>query len=274
VFGKVTIGAPKIVGIVNLSADSFYDGGRYVQVDAAVAHARSLAEAGADVIELGAVASNVDASEVAAVEEIRRLEPVLDALEDDEIAISVDSFSPATQSYCIDRGVSYINDINGFPHPQLYEKLAAADCGLVVMHSLHGRGRATRELSQAPTVLERIFAFFDERIAVLERAGVAPERIVIDPGMGLFLGANAAPSVHVLRHLGRLRQRFGKKVLVSVSRKSFLGSITGRDVDGRGPATLAAELYAVEQGVDYVRTHDVAALADALAVRRVLDAGG
>lgn len=270
----MAIGTPKIVGIVNLSRDSFSDGGRYADVEAAIAHARSLVSAGADIIELGAVASNPEADTVDSREERRRLEPLLDALEEDEVAVSVDTFSAATQAYCLERAVPFINDVSGFCHPDLYPRLARADCHLVVMHSLGGSGKATREASEASTVLDGVYDFFGARIAALENAGVAPHRIVIDPGMGLFLGASVAPSVHVLRNLAALKGYFDKALMVSVSRKSFLGSITGRDVDERGPATLAAELYAAAQGADYLRTHDVAALADALTVLSVINAGG
>ncbi len=270
----MAIAVPKIVGIVNLTSDSFSDGGRYLDVDSGIAHARRLAAAGADVIDLGAAASNPEAEEVDAEEERRRLAPLLDALEEDEIEVSVDSCAASTQVYCLQRGVSFLNDINGFADPQLYPQLAAGDCRLVVMHSLRGQGKATREVSEANAVLDAIYDFFTERIAALEAAGIAPQRIIIDPGMGLFLGATVAPSVHVLRNLGCLKSHFDKALMVSVSRKSFLGSITGRDVGERGAATLAAELYAAMQGADYLRTHDVAALADALVVARVLEAGG
>jgi dihydropteroate synthase type 2 len=116
-----------------------------------------------------------------------------------------------------------------------------------------------------------VLGFFDSRVAALERAGVARERLILDPGMGFFLGGNCEPSLVVLRSLGSLRARFGLPLLVSVSRKSFLGTLTGRAVPERGAATLAAELFAAAQGVDFIRTHDVRALADALRVRSALE---
>ncbi len=121
------------------------------------------------------------------------------------------------------------------------------------------------------TILERVFAFFEMRLAALTRAGIARERCILDPGMGLFLGTGAEPSIAVLHGIGALRERFGLPVLVGISRKSVVGALTGRTIDERGPATLAAELYAVRQGVDWIRTHDVRALRDGIAVQVALE---
>jgi len=138
------------------------------------------------------------------------------------------------------------------------------------MHSIEGREIATRVTSDPATIWARIDAFFAERLAALHAAGIAHERLVVDPGLGFFLGANPEPSIAVLGAIGRLRANFGAPVLVSPSRKSFLRALTGRDIADIGAATLAAELYAARTGVDYIRTHDVRALTDALEVERVL----
>ncbi len=158
-----------------------------------------------------------------------------------------------------------LNDIRGFPEPALYPKLARSDCRLLVMHSVQ-RGPATRARTDAASVWDGIDRFFRERLAALEAAGVERGRLVLDPGMGFFLGDDPEPSLRVLRRLPVLRERFACALAVSVSRKSFLGALTGRDVAERGAATLAAELFAARQGVDWIRTHDVRALRDALAV--------
>jgi dihydropteroate synthase type 2 len=262
---------PRIVGVVNVTADSFSDGGRYLDPGAARAHALALAAAGADVVELGAAASSPDAEPVASSEEVRRLAPVLAALVDAGLTVGVDSMHPATQIWAAEQGARYVNDVQGFPDPAVHPELARLACHLVVMHSVQRRGGATRVETDAACTLEGIHRFFDERLRALEAAGVARERLIIDPGMGFFLGATPEPSVLVLRHLAGLRARFDLPVLISVSRKSFLGALTGRDVADRGAATLAAELFAAESGVDYIRTHDVAALRDALVVREALD---
>jgi dihydropteroate synthase len=255
---------PKILGVVNITEDSFSDGGRYLDPRAAIERALELVRDGADVIDLGAASSNPDAKPVAPAEEIRRLEPVIAALHESGILVSVDTFNPEVQRHALARGVAYLNDIRGFPAPELYPEFAGARSRLIVMHSMQRGTRATREEADAPAVLAQMREFFDERIAALTDAGVSRERIIIDPGMGYFLGSNPEPSLLALRSLAELKSRYGVPVLVSVSRKSFLGSITGRDATERGAATLTAELYAALHGADYIRTHDVRALADAL----------
>jgi dihydropteroate synthase type 2 len=267
-------GGPSVFGIVNLTEDSFSDGGRFLDPTAALAQARALVGAGAHVVDLGAAASNVDAKPVSAEEEIRRLEPLISALKADGAAVSVDSFLPEVQRFAIARGVAFLNDIQGFPDPAFYPELAAASCRLVVMHAVQGRGRAQRIELSADQVWDRIGAFFAERLAALEQAGVARGRIVIDPGMGFFLSSRPEASLHVLSRLGALKRMFGLPVLVSVSRKSFLRAVTGHSSAAElGAATLAAELYAAAEGADFIRTHDPGALADGLRVTAALRSG-
>jgi dihydropteroate synthase type 2 len=266
-------GTPQIFGILNITADSFSDGGRHLDPAAALAGARRLAAEGADVIDLGAAASNVAAQPVSPEEEIRRLAPVIAALQADGVAISVDSFAPETQRFALRAGVDFLNDIQGFPDPTLYPELAAASCRLVVMHAVQGRGRAQRVEVSAGDIWPRIEAFFAIRIAALEAGGVARERLILDPGMGFFLSSDASASFAVLAGVDRLRQGFGLPVLISVSRKSFLAAaVGGLPPAERGAATLAAELYAAAKGVDFVRTHDPRALRDGLNVAAALAA--
>jgi len=261
----------ELFGILNLTEDSFSDGGRFLDPEAAVAEARRLVAAGADVVDLGAAASNIAARPVAAAEEIRRLEPVIDALAADGIAISVDSFAPETQRFALRRGVEFLNDIQGFPDPALYPELAAGQCRLVVMHAVQERGRARPVEVAAAEIRSRIAAFFAARIAALTAAGIARERLILDPGMGFFLSSRPEASLAVLRDIGRLKREYGLPVLVSVSRKSFLRAVTGRGNPAElGAATLAAELYAAAQGADFIRTHDPGALRDALKVMAAL----
>jgi dihydropteroate synthase type 2 len=262
---------PLLVGIVNITEDSFSDGGRFLDPAAAMTQARYLAAAGADVVELGATASNVAAKPVSPEEEIRRLEPVIAALQSDGIALSVDTYRPEVQRFAIERGVDYLNDIHGFPDPVVYPELAAACCRLVVMHAVQSGDRAQRVDLGADEVWRRIEDLFAERVPRLENAGIARERLIIDPGMGFFLSSRPEASLSVLAGLDRLKRRFGLPVMVSVSRKSFLGAIAGRQQSGElGAATLAAELYAAAHGADLIRTHDPAALRDALAVAEAL----
>ncbi|MBV9584085.1 MAG: dihydropteroate synthase [Alphaproteobacteria bacterium] len=262
---------PLIVGILNITEDSFSDGGRYLDPAAAIAQARRLVASGADIVELGGAASNVAARPVSPEEEIRRLNPVLAELQAERVPISIDTFQIETQRFALGRGVEYLNDIQGFPDSALYAELAAASCRLVVMHAVQGWGRA-QPLDLGPDeVWRHILRFFAERIPRLERAGIARERLILDPGMGLFLSRRAESSLRVLRGLTELKEGFGLPVLVSVSRKSFLRTLTGRNDPAQlGASTLAAELYAVRHGADLIRTHDPAALRDALTVMDAL----
>ncbi|MFQ5698399.1 MAG: dihydropteroate synthase [Myxococcota bacterium] len=260
----------RIVGVVNLTADSFSDGGRYLEPRRAIEHALELAAAGADLIELGAASSHPDAAPVEPGEEIRRLAPVIEALRAQGLELAVDAWKPETQRECLGRGVQMLNDIQGFADPGFHRELARSDCTLVVMHSIQGRGPATRAEASADAVVEGVYAFFRSRIAELQAAGVCRERIVLDPGMGYFVGSDPEPSLALLNEIPRLKRTFGLPVLVCVSRKSFLGALTGRAVEERGAATLSAELSAATLGCDYIRTHDVAALRDALTVRAAL----
>jgi dihydropteroate synthase len=257
---------PSIIGIVNMTEDSFSDGGSYLDAERALEHALELRADGADIIELGAASSGPDAKEVAPDEEIRRLEPLVAKLTERGVSLCVDSFQPTTQRSCINHGVAIINDVEGFTHPEMYADLASATCGLVLMHSVQGRARPRRLSEEPDAVIAGMYRFFDTRLKAMETAGIDRHRIILDPGMGYFLGSNPEPSIRALREIPKLKDRFELPVLVSVSRKSFLGAITGCTVSERGPGTLAAEIFAAAQGVDYIRTHDVRALNDALTV--------
>jgi dihydropteroate synthase type 2 len=262
---------PRIFGILNITEDSFSDGGRHLDPTAAIAEARRLAASGADVIDLGAAASNIAAKKVPAEEEIRRLAPVIAALRADGIAVSVDSFATETQRFALAQQADFINDIQGFPDPGLYPDLAAAECRLIVMHAVQGRGRARRVPVAVAEIWPRIETFFAARLAALEAAGIARNRLVLDPGMGFFLSSDPEVSLLVLTEIDRLKRAFGLPVMISVSRKSFLAALTGRDVPAAlGPATLAAELYAAANGADYIRTHDPGALRDGITVTEAL----
>jgi dihydropteroate synthase type 2 len=266
--------APKLLGIVNITEDSFSDGGRFLAPDAALTHARNLIGDGADILDLGAASSNPDAKPVDPEIEIARLVPVVRAMKAEQCSISVDSFSIPVQRWAMREDVDYLNDIQGFPHAELYPELAASRAKLIVMHSVQGVGRATKVVVEPSKILDLILRFFEARVVALTKAGVAAERLILDPGMGFFLGGNPEASFTILRALPALNQAFGLPLLVSVSRKSFLRAITGRPPQEAGAASLAAELFAIDQGADYVRTHAPGALRDALLVRKRLEEGG
>ena len=264
---------PLIFGIVNITPDSFSDGGKYLAADAALAHARKLVANGADVIDLGPASSNPNAAPVTAKEEIRRLAPVLEALAGDGISLSLDSFRPETQSFALARGVRYLNDIEGFANEDFYPALAASDAGLVVMHSIQRRGNADRRPAPGGDILDHICRFFEARLGALGAAGIERARIMLDPGMGFFLGPKAETSFEVLARLGELKSRFGLPVFISVSRKSFLRMAVGRAPGEAGAATLAAELLAALHGAAVIRTHEPAPLLDGLTIAARFKAG-
>lgn len=260
----------QLFGILNITPDSFSDGGRFLDPAAALAHAHKLAADGADALDLGAAASNPNADAVPSAVEISRLAPIVAAMREEGVPVSVDTFSPEVQRWAMTEGVAYLNDIQGFPDPTLYPELAACDAKLIVMHSVQGRGKATR-IDVPPTeIYERVLRFFEARLAALEKAGVARARLILDPGMGFFLGADPETSFAMLRRTRDLKAAFGLPVLISVSRKSFLRKITGRGPGEAAPATLAAELFAALQGADAIRTHDPAAIRDGWKVWQAL----
>ena len=257
---------PRIVGIVNITEDSFSDGGRYLDPEAAIVHAHRLRGEGADVVELGPAASHPGSAPVTAAEEQRRLARILEQLVADGIPVSVDSSRPQTQRFAIAAGVAYLNDIHGFGDPDMYPALAASQCQLIVMHAIQAAGSATRVVTDSAAVWDGTRRFFAGRLAALREAGVSGDRLIIDPGLGYFLGSTPAPSLAALAGIRELKAAFGVPILASPSRKSFLRALTGRDITRSGPATLAAEIFAAWQGADYIRTHDVAAARDAFTV--------
>lgn len=259
------------MGIVNLTTDSFYAPSRVAGAEDAIRTARGMLENAADIVDLGAAASNPSAAPVAAEEEIARLEPVLDGLGGLADRVSIDSFQPEVQRFAIARGVGYLNDIQGFADAAIYPALESADCKLVVMHSAQSRGIADlRGDLTADTALDAIIRYFEERLRRLERAGIARDRLILDPGMGYFLSPRPAASLSVLAQLSRLKAAFGLPLLVSVSRKSFLRATTGLPTEALGAASLAAELHAVACGANIVRTHSPGDLRSALQVVEAL----
>ena len=252
---------PKIVGIVNITSDSFSDGGKFLEPAAAIAHAKELIADGADIIELSGASSNPNSAPVPPDVEIQRIESVLDAL---DCPISVDAAKPEVQRWALSNKVAYLNDIRGFPDQSLYPELAASDAKLVVMHFIFDLDKAVRVEKSIQEVFDSIYSFFETRLPQLEKAGIARERLIIDPGMGFFLASNPEPSLAVLENIGELKSRFGLPVMIAVSRKSFLRNTERFGNGDIGARTLAAELYASEQGADYIRTHEVRELRRAL----------
>lgn len=258
---------PSIIGILNVTADSFSDGGCYLDPQAAVAKGFSLAAAGAEFVELGAESSNPDGVRVDAGEEIKRLEPVIAALKREGIRVSVDTYKAEVMRRALALGADMLNDVTGFRDRASVEAVRGSAVPVVVMFARNRRPRAERAARSAETVMAEVEAFFAERLTSLEAAGIPRDRLILDPGMGFFLGGTPEPSLAVLRELGALR-RFGCPLCVSTSRKSFIGAVLDRPVGERAAGTLATELWAWLHGADYIRTHEPGPLRDA--VRMIL----
>jgi dihydropteroate synthase type 2 len=262
----------KLLGILNVTEDSFSDGGRYLDPAAAIAHAEMLAK-DADIIDIGAASSNPNSQILAPEVEIARLAAVIPALKAKAIPVSVDSFSARVQRWALEQGVDCLNDIHGFADAALYPALAASPARLIVMHMVQAEGVAVKTDVPPSEIFARVTAFFDARIAALTDAGIARERIILDPGMGQFVGTDPENSLILLRRIPDLKRRYGLPVLVSVSRKGFLRKLAGRPLAEIGPATLAAELYAEANGADFIRTHDPRALRGGLAILKAIGGG-
>ncbi len=259
------LGTPRLLGVVNLTSDSFSDGGQFLAPADALRRALALLEDGASRIDLGAQSTNPDAQRVGPAEEWRRLGPVLSELVRSGVEVSIDTFEPEVMERALDAGACCINDVTALRDERALRVVKSRSCELILMHSTSSEARAQRHAPLESDWIERIARFFEQRLESLELAGVVRERIIVDPGLGLFLSSDAGASFEVLRRIAQLRERLQRPICVAPSRKSFLGAALGRAPLERGPATLAAELWCAAQGVDWIRTHDVRAAADALA---------
>jgi len=257
---------PLVMGIVNITPDSFSDGGRHHAPDAAIAHALALINDGADLLDLGAESTRPGALPVSETEELRRLLPVIEGLRDRGVALSIDTFKPTVMAAALDAGADMINDVYGFRLPGAVQAVADSRCGMCVMHMQGDPGT----MQQAPyydDVVTEVGAFLNERVAFLRDAGVEPERIVIDPGLGF--GKTPQQNYLLLRELRRLQASdWTLPVLLGLSRKSMIGHATGRPVDRRLAGSIAGALAGVARGAAIVRVHDVAETVDAFKVWR------
>ncbi|HEY5293000.1 MAG TPA: dihydropteroate synthase [Burkholderiales bacterium] len=260
---RLALDRPLIMGVVNVTPDSFSDGGRFLDPAAAIAHAHKLIAEGADLVDLGAESSRPGAAAVvSADEELRRLLPVLQGLRDLPVPVSVDTIKPEVMRAALAEGVSMINDINALRAPGAIAAVAATGAAVCLMHMQGTPGTMQQHPSYGDVVAE-VKAFLHERVRAARDAGIAPERIVIDPGFGF--GKTLEHNLELLRHL-REFDALGLPLLAGWSRKSSLGTITGKPAGDRLAASIAAALIAAQNGARILRVHDVAATRDALAV--------
>jgi dihydropteroate synthase len=259
---ELPLARASVMGIVNVTPDSFSDGGRHSDADAAIAHARTLLAEGADLLDIGGESTRPGAARVPAGRQLQRILPVIEAVRDCGRPISVDTREPEVMRAVIDAGADMINDVAGFRSQAAVAAVADTRVGLCVMH-MRGDPRTMQSEPRYQDVVTEVAQWLSGRCDELRQAGVAAQRLVIDPGIGF--GKTQEDNVRLLRGLPQLAA-LGLPILVGVSRKSLIGQLTGRPVDERLPGSLAAMLAAVERGARIVRVHDVAATRDALAV--------
>jgi dihydropteroate synthase len=253
---------PLVMGIVNVTPDSFYDGGLHAQRDAALTHARQLIDEGADILDIGGESTRPGARPVGIQEEMDRVLPVIEGLRGAPVPISIDTFKPEVMRAAIAAGVQMVNDIDALQSPATMNAVAGSDVAVCLMHK-QGKPQTMQEHPEYQDVVAEVHGFLTERVAAAEAAGIRRDRIVIDPGFGF--GKTLAHNLVLLRELGRLND-LGVPILAGLSRKSMLGALTGRDVGQRLAASVAAALIAVQRGAGIVRVHDVGATVDALKI--------
>lgn len=250
------------MGIVNVTPDSFSDGGRYFDAARAVAHGRQLVDEGADLLDIGGESSRPGAQSVPLDEELRRVLPVIEALAGVGVPLSVDTVKPEVMRRAVAAGASIINDIAALQAPDALEAAASSGAAVCLMH-MQGEPRTMQADPSYGDVVAEVRDFLVRRVAAAQAAGIAAERIVVDPGFGF--GKRLEHNLALLRHLGQFAD-LGACVLAGLSRKSMLGQITGRKVSDRDTASVAVALLAARNGARILRVHDVAATQDALAV--------
>jgi dihydropteroate synthase len=258
----VDLTVPRIMGIVNVTPDSFSDGGHHFDFGAARDHALRLIEEGADILDIGGESTRPGSDEVGVDEELRRVLPLVSALRDTGVPISVDTNKPQVMRAALDAGAAIINDVAALQADKAVASVAGSDCGVVLMH-MQGRPRSMQAAPYYDDVVAEVRFFLAERRDALLRAGVAAERIALDPGFGF--GKTPAHNLALLAGLPTLA-KLAQPIVIGWSRKATLGVLTGRPVAERVYASVAAALLAVERGANVVRVHDVAATRDALRI--------
>lgn len=267
---RLTLDRPLIMGVINVTPDSFSDGGLYLSTAAAVAHARQLIAEGADLIDVGGESTRPGAVPVPLEEERRRVLPVLEALADAGVPLSVDTQKPELMRAAVAAGAAMVNDVNGFQAPGALEAVAESDCAICIMHK-QGNPQTMQQSPQYADVVAEVRDYLGRRIAAAERAGIARDRMVVDPGFGF--GKALDHNLELLRRLDAV-VALQVPVLAGLSRKSMIGKLTGKETGDRLAGSVAAALLAVQRGAAIVRVHDVAATRDALAVWKAVMGDG
>jgi dihydropteroate synthase len=267
---RLSLERPLVMGIVNVTPDSLSDGGRYIEPAQAVAHARQLVEEGADILDVGGESSRPGAQSVSTDEELHRVLPVVEGLAGLGVPLSIDTVKPEVMRRAVAAGAAIINDIAALQAPGALEAAAESGAAVCLMH-MQGEPRTMQADPRYQDVVAEVHGFLAQRVAAAQAAGIARERIIVDPGFGF--GKRLAHNLALLRQLHRFGD-LGACVLAGLSRKSMLGEITGRKVSQRDTASVVAALLAARNGARILRVHDVAATKDALAVWMAVDNQG
>lgn len=260
---------PLVMGIVNVTPDSFSDGSHHFQTDQAIAHARLLVEQGADILDIGGESTRPGADPVPAVEELRRVLPVIEAMRNAGVPLSIDTFKPEVMRAVLDAGADMINDIYAFRQPGAIQAVAGSRCGLCIMH-MQGEPKTMQQAPVYSDLLRDVQHFLHDRIDQLKQAGVDSARIVLDPGFGF--GKAPEQNYQLLQQFDRI-DSLGLPWLIGVSRKSMIGHVVNRPASERLAGSIAGALAAVVRGARIVRVHDVAETVDALKVWRAVNEG-
>jgi dihydropteroate synthase len=253
---------PLLMGVVNVTPDSFSDGGKYATAEAALAHARALIEEGADILDIGGESTRPGAQPVPLDEERRRVLPVIEALSGCGVPLSLDTRKPELMAEALRAGASMVNDIGALESPRAIDVLSGSRAGVCIMHK-QGDPQTMQQNPVYGEVVSEVRDYLASRVSALVEAGISRERIMVDPGFGF--GKTYEHNLALLRRLPEL-VALGLPVLVGLSRKAMLGRITGRGAGERVHASVAAALFAVERGAHVLRVHDVTATRDAVAV--------
>ena len=254
---------PVVMGILNVTPDSFSDGGRFVERDAAIRQALAMQAEGAAIIDVGGESTRPGSAGVAVQEELERVIPVVEALHAElEIPVSIDTSKPVVMREAVAAGAGMINDVNALRAEGALDAAAVTGVPVCLMH-MQGEPRTMQQAPRYGDVVEEVKAFLARRVEACVAAGVQEEKILLDPGFGF--GKSLEHNLELLRNLEQLRQ-LGRPLLVGISRKSMLGALTGRDTGERLAASVAAAVLAVERGARIMRVHDVAATVDAIRI--------
>lgn len=254
---------PLVMGILNITPDSFSDGGQYLSSSFALKHAEQMIAAGVDIIDIGGESSRPGSEPVSLQEELDRVLPIIEALKDCGKPLSIDTYKPETMKAVLEAGADMINDICGFQSEASRQAVAGSSCGLCIMH-MQGNPKTMQDKPSYQDVIGEVTAFLAKQVDELTQSGIARERMVIDPGFGF--GKTKEDNIQLLKNMAGLEKNLGLPVLAGLSRKTLIGQITGKPIEKRLAGSLAIALAAAENGATILRVHDVDETVDALKI--------